>query len=67
MFHLSLDSVIEALHVLQKEREYAAASLLDTEDMTPEFEHRAKVRISTINRSCKKLTSKIIEAVEDMP
>jgi hypothetical protein len=67
MLHLNLDSMIEALDVLQKERSYVEASLLDCESVTPEFEMNARSRITRIDDACHKLTDALVEAVEEMP
>ncbi len=67
MFHLNLDSMIEALDVLQKERSYVEASLLDRENPPPGYERRAKDRIDRINRACRELSDRLVEAVEEMP
>ena len=66
MFPLNLDTMIEALDALQRERGYVAATLLDRDDPTPEFEQRMQDRINRINRACTTLADQLIEAVEEM-
>ena len=67
MLHLNLDSMIEALDVLQKERGYVEAILLDCEDPTPELERKIRARIFRLNSACRELSSRLMDAVEEMP
>ena len=67
MLHLNLDSMIEALDVLQKERGYVEAILLDCEDPTPELQRKARDQIRRLNSACLDLSSRLMDAVEEMP
>jgi hypothetical protein len=58
--------MVEALEVLQTERKYVEAALLDREDPTPVFEQRMKARIARLNSACRTLSDKLVEAVEEM-
>ncbi len=66
MLHLNLDSMIEALDVLQKERAYVEAILLDCEDPTPELVVSARNQIRRLNAACRELSTRLCEAVEEM-
>ncbi len=64
MFHLNLDTMIEALNVLQKERGYVEASLMM---YAPEATRQAQTRANRINKACQELTDRLVDAVEEMP
>ncbi len=65
MLHLNLDTMVETLGALQRERQHLEVALVESDD--PAFEMRMRARVDRLNKACATLADKLVEAVEEMP